>query len=188
MNPGIVIPDIGHFKQIFVQTGVDQGFLEQGFMGFGGTGRHHDPVQIFLFDDADQIVLCVLGTGIEVVGCKLHIGKGRRILRNRWNIDDAGNVDAASADKYADTGPLAGNIDFRNNFLCLGKGISCQAQNFSRHCRSSAGIDNRLRNVFGPLEGAAHNRCLLLKCSPAQMKWSDRNCPRSDQCPVVWPD
>ena len=45
MNPGILVPDIGHFKQIFVQAAGLKGFHENGFMGLGGAGGHHHPVQ-----------------------------------------------------------------------------------------------------------------------------------------------
>ena len=35
MDPGVLITDVGHLKQILVQTGVNQGFLEQRLVGAG---------------------------------------------------------------------------------------------------------------------------------------------------------
>jgi hypothetical protein len=35
MNPGVLISDIGHLEEVFVESGIDKGFLEQGFMGVG---------------------------------------------------------------------------------------------------------------------------------------------------------
>jgi hypothetical protein len=47
VDPGVVVADVAHFEQVFVQPGIDQGLLEKGLVGLGGAGRHHHPVELF---------------------------------------------------------------------------------------------------------------------------------------------
>jgi hypothetical protein len=50
MAPGALIPDIGHLKQIFVQTGSPEHILEDGLMSGGAAGGHYHPVEaVFLY-------------------------------------------------------------------------------------------------------------------------------------------
>ncbi len=51
VNPGVLIPDIGHFKQILVEARIPDGLLEKSFMGSGGAGGHHHPVDLLFNDD-----------------------------------------------------------------------------------------------------------------------------------------
>ena len=43
MHPGILVADIDHFEQVFIEPGVDQGFLKQGLVGFGRAGPPPPP-------------------------------------------------------------------------------------------------------------------------------------------------
>ena len=50
VHPGVLIPDVCHFKEILIQPGVGQGLLEQWLVRFRCAGRHHDPIEVFLLE------------------------------------------------------------------------------------------------------------------------------------------
>ena len=45
VNPGILIPYIGHFNKIFIEAGPAKGILKFGFVRSGRTPTDHHPVQ-----------------------------------------------------------------------------------------------------------------------------------------------
>ena len=57
MHPGILIADVGHFKQVFVQAAAFHGILENRFMGLGTAGRNNHSIQAVFFDDLFHPVL-----------------------------------------------------------------------------------------------------------------------------------
>ena len=125
-------------------------------MSFGCTGGHHDPVQIFLFDDLGHGFLGVLGTGIQVVTGIHHIGQRLGIFGHRRHIDDTGDINAAAADKYADPRPFIGDIGFRYNFRDFGFAVAGGTQYFTGRRRRRTGIHHSLGDVLGSLKGAAN--------------------------------
>ena len=44
VDPRILVADVGHFKQVFVQAAGFHGILENRLMGFGTAGGHHHAV------------------------------------------------------------------------------------------------------------------------------------------------
>ncbi len=46
VHPGILIPDVGHLKEVFVKPRSHQGLLEQRLMGLGSAGGHHNAVEV----------------------------------------------------------------------------------------------------------------------------------------------
>jgi hypothetical protein len=66
MDPGALVADIGHLKEILVQTGVSEHILEGGLMSAGRAGRHHHPVEMVLFDHLHHLALGVLGAGEQI--------------------------------------------------------------------------------------------------------------------------
>ena len=150
-----MVADIGHLKQVFIQSGVDQGFLEQWFMGLGRTGCDDNPIQVLFLDDLADGLLGILGTGVQVIRGIFDVGQGCRIFGNGRHIDDAGDINAAATDKYADPRTLIGHIDFRHHFRRPGEAVARLDQYFSGGGGRGTGVDNRLRNVFWSLESAA---------------------------------
>jgi len=60
------------------------------------------------------------------------------------------------ADKYADPRTFIDNIGFRNDFRDFGFGVAGRTKYFSGGSCSGTGVHHRLRDVFGPLKGAAN--------------------------------
>ena len=60
VHPRILVADIDHFEKIFVQPGIDQGFLKQRFVSPGGAGGHHNAVQVLFPNDPGDGVLGIL--------------------------------------------------------------------------------------------------------------------------------
>ena len=50
VDPGALLPDVGELKQVWVQTGLLNGFLEKRLVGARGAGAYHDPVDLLLLD------------------------------------------------------------------------------------------------------------------------------------------
>ena len=45
VDPGVVLPDIGHLVVVLVDACLTEGVAEEGFQGSGGAGRNDDAVQ-----------------------------------------------------------------------------------------------------------------------------------------------
>ena len=73
MDPGILIPNIGHFEEVSVQAACLEGFHEHGFVGFGTTRSHDHPVQIVLYNSFLDDILGILGAGKQVIIRKNNI-------------------------------------------------------------------------------------------------------------------
>ena len=155
VDPGILVADVDHFEQVFVQAGIHQGFLEEGLVGLGRTGGHHHPVEAFFADDVGHAVLSILGTGVHVVGHVFHKGQGGRIIADCRHIHHPGDIDAAVADKDPHPGTIAGYIGFGNDLGCAGQGVSCRTEQFAGGGCRSTGIHDGLGDILGALEGAA---------------------------------
>jgi hypothetical protein len=116
MDPGTLIPDIGHFEKVFIQSGFTQTFLKKGLMGPGGTGSHNSPIKPLFPDDLLHRFLTVGGTGEEVVIGMGHSGQGAGIFRGCIYIHHPGNIDPAMTDKDPDL------VFFLIHFPFRGKG------------------------------------------------------------------
>ncbi len=155
MNPGILVADVAHFKEIFVQAGIYQCFLKKRFMGFGRAGRHHDTIQIFFLDDLRHNILRVLGAGVQVIAEILHIRQRCSVIPHCRNIHHTRNVDAAAAHKNADSGSLAEYIGFRDDLRCFGLGVTGGTESGTGCAGCRTGVDNRLRDILGTLKCSA---------------------------------
>ncbi len=121
MDPGALVPDVDHLKDIFIQTGRGQRFLKKRFVRFGGTCRDHHPVQILLTDYGSQIIQSILGTAEQTLVRKSDIIQILSIFNHRWNINDSGDIGSAAADKHADSGTLTNDILLHWSFFFLGQ-------------------------------------------------------------------
>src|SRR5208283_2501512 len=156
VDPGILVADIGHLKEVFVQTAVFESLLEKRLMGPGRTGRYDDPVEPVLFYDLLHFLLAVLGAGEEVVGSVDHIRKSCGVLCNVLNIHHRGDVYAAVANKDADPGLLLRGVLLDRDFLYSNLRTPCRGKVDCRRASRRAGFHYGLRNVFGALEQPAN--------------------------------
>ncbi len=156
MDPGVLVSNVTHFKQVFIQPGIDQRFLEKGFVGFWRTCRHDDPVQIMLLNNLGHGLLRVLGARIKIVRKVFHIGECRSILTHGRDVHDAGDIDTTPADEHTDSWSFTEDIRFGNDFRCLRLGVPGQAQGSTGAGRCCTGIDNGLGNILGSLEGTTY--------------------------------
>src|SRR5512145_642523 len=86
-------------------------------MGPRRTGGHNDSVELVLLDHLAHSHLGILRARIEIGRNVLYIGQGLRIFGNRLYIDNAGDIDAAMADKYANARTLADYVELWRGFF-----------------------------------------------------------------------
>ena len=165
MYPGVLIPNIRHFKQKSVQTGFTQSFLEQWLMSPGRAGGNHHPVQPVFLNRFHHIFLRVLRAGKKIFARVHHVRKSFRIFHNFRHPDHAAYIDAAVADKNADSGLFS-------RYLCLLRvrfALSQAAPHFGQcHLRGGSGgacFHDRVRNIFRPVEGSAHENTVSGSCN-----------------------
>jgi hypothetical protein len=117
MNPGALIPDVGHFEEIAIETCLTNRVLEEGFMGSGRTRGNDDAVQPMFFDLLLHQFLGILRTGVEVI---LHMDDARQcsgIFGHCRDVHHSPDIDPAMADKDPNTRPFIIHVLFRNVFL-----------------------------------------------------------------------
>jgi hypothetical protein len=112
MNPGALVTNVGHFEKIRVQPDLSNSILKKGLMGSWGARCHHYPVQAMLLDNPLNLLLGILGTGIEVILYVNHLGKALGILRHIRDIHHATNVDPTMAYENANARPLISYVNF----------------------------------------------------------------------------
>ncbi len=123
MDPGALIPDIGHLEEVLVDTCISHRFLKQGLMGLRRAGANNDPVELVLLDCLGDSLLGILRATKEIL---LHIfnkGQAPCIPGNSWNIHYPCYIGAALAYKDPDPWPLTldGRVGYlRRELLFLG--------------------------------------------------------------------
>ncbi len=122
MHPGILIADVGHFKEILVEADLEQGFSKQIFVGVWGTGGNQHAVDTLFLDDFRHMHLSVLGASKEVVLYMHHIWQSSGVFSNRGHVHNAANIDAAVANENTDTGLFFTNVPLLWQFLDFGLG------------------------------------------------------------------
>jgi hypothetical protein len=63
MDPGALVPDVGHLQEVLIEAAAPEGLLEEGLMGPGRTSGDNDPVQFLFLNHFLQLLLGVLGAG-----------------------------------------------------------------------------------------------------------------------------
>ena len=155
VNPGALIPDVGHLKEVLVEAGFLDGLLEGGFMGARRAGGHHHAVEVVLLDPFLDESLGVLGAGKQAVLHEGDMGQGAGVVPHRLHIDHAGDIDAAAADEDADPGLFGGHIPLGEHRLFLGQGVTGLGEHLAGRGGGGGGFHHRLGDVLGALEGAA---------------------------------
>ncbi len=155
VHPAALVPDVGHFEEIAVQSGILQGSLKSRFMGSGRTRGDHHPVEVmlnyFLFD----FLLGILGAGIQIVLSINHMIQSAGIIPHDGDIYNSPDIYPTVADKYPDPGFLLTYIPFFRVFLNSGQSPSggCKQGRDTSCCPT--GLHHRLRDIFRARKSSA---------------------------------
>ena len=155
MDPGILIPDIGHLKEVFVNTAGFEGIHEYSLVGFGRARRNHDPIESVFLNERFHFLLGVLGACKEILSGVHHMGKCFGIFFQHADVHDTRNVDTAVADKHPYSRRLTGQIDFFGKFYTFCQGIPGLIQAAPCQTCSRTRFYDGTRNIFGFLKHAA---------------------------------
>ncbi len=74
MHPGALVADIGHFKEVLVQSCFPAGVSEERLVSPRTARCHYDTVQVLLIYQPGNLLLSVSRTGIKVVLCINNVG------------------------------------------------------------------------------------------------------------------
>ncbi len=117
MDPGVLVADVGHVKEVLVQPGLADSLLKKRFMGSGGTGGHDHPVDPLFLDDILHLFLGILGAGEKIILYMDHMGEGSGIFPDSRNISHPADIDTAVTDKNPHPNILSTNVRFGRQFL-----------------------------------------------------------------------
>ena len=155
MNPGAVLPDIGHFEVILVNAALPERIAEQRFQGPGGAGGHNHPVELFFLDGLRDGIGRIGGTGKQLLGSVDNVRKRLAIFHHRRHIDHFSDIGAAMAYKNTDPGLFCGHIFF-GWVGSFGAQLPAPViQKLTALGARAAGGKNRFRDIHGALKGAA---------------------------------
>src|SRR5664280_975157 len=122
MDPGVLVPNISHLKQIFVKACTLHSILKERLMCTWCTCCNHDTIDAILYDRFLDPVLCILRAGKHALFAIHYKRKLPCILYQLRNLHYAADVYAAIAYINADPRRLPSNIpQLRGNRLyCKG--------------------------------------------------------------------
>jgi hypothetical protein len=101
VNPAALLADIGDFALELVDAGPLGGIAESLLVEIGAAAGDDDAVELLLLDRLLDFLLPGIGAHVDVVDGVIDVGVLRQLLGHALDVDGAGNVDAAVADKNA---------------------------------------------------------------------------------------
>ena len=117
VHPGTLVADIGHLKQVGIESGFGQRIAEQRLVGSRCAGGHYHPIQIVFGDLLLDPILSIVGAGIKIVLRVHNVRQCFRIFHDVRDINHAGDIGAAVADENPDARVFCLHISFgRINF------------------------------------------------------------------------
>ena len=106
MHPGTVFANIGHFKEIGIDTRGFRGIFKCLEMQFGGAGGDNNAVQLF-FPDRLAYGLLTGFTAAVFVGIHIrHILNALCFLGHFFDVHCGRDIASASAEKHANTNSI----------------------------------------------------------------------------------
>ena len=171
MDPGALITDIGHFKEVLVQAGFSDGLLEQRLMGSRGARGHYHPIQIMFLYHFLYLLLGVLGASIEIIPGVNHVREALGILNNLGHSHISTDIDPTLANEHSYSGFLSGNILFRYVFLLLDQSITRRSKQGGSSSGRAACLHHCFRDILWPGEGTAN-----VNSSSGSLHWGEFTC------------
>ena len=149
VHPGALVADVGHLKQVGIEAGLGQRVAEQRLVRSRGAGGHHHPIQMVFGDLLLDPILGIVGAGIKIVLRVHDVGQGLGIFHDIRDIDHAGDIGPAVADKDSDARLFSLHISF--GWVDLGSdqraaGFPQEREHLSG---SRRGLHDSFRNIFG---------------------------------------
>ena len=126
MNPGALVPDVGHLEEVGVQSRLANGVAEDGLVGARRAGGDNDPVQSVLGDALLDQLQGVGGTGVDGVLGEDNVGQGLGVVYHGLHVHHPGDVRPAGADEHPDArlvGDGHGNLQWIDFFLDQGAAL-----------------------------------------------------------------
>ncbi len=151
-----MVADVGHLKEILVQSGLSQIFLKKRLVGPGAAGSHDDPVKPLFHDGLAHPVLAVGGAGKQDIFGPNHIRQAPGIGGHIGHIHYAGDIDAAMADDHTDPRFFGGDLPGLGKGLFRDQAPPGRGQKLAYLSGSGRGLGNRFRDVLGAVENAGH--------------------------------
>ncbi len=102
VDPGAVLPDVGHLEEVGVEAAVLAAAPEGHLVHVGRAGGHDHPVELLVLDGLLDGGLTRLGARVHGVVGVHDVLEGQRPFGESSHIDGAGDVGAAMADEDAD--------------------------------------------------------------------------------------
>ncbi len=156
VDPGAVLPDVGHVQVVLVETGLSEGVAEERLQGPRRAGRDDDPIEAVLLDGVGDLLGGVRRAGEELIGGVDHVRQGKGVLHRGGDPHDPADVGAAVAHEDADLGTLQGHVPLQRILALLRELPPTVVQELADLRTRRAGRDDRLGDVRGPLEASAH--------------------------------
>jgi hypothetical protein len=92
VHPTILVADIGHLEQVFIEPFTFQYLAKDGLVRPGRTGRHHHLVNHPVLDILADDFLSGIGTHEQILSRHSDIRQGFGMFADLFNIDDAADI------------------------------------------------------------------------------------------------
>ena len=156
VHPGALVADVGHLKQVGIETGLGQRVAEQRLVGSRGARGYHHPIQIMFGDLLLDPILSIVGAGIKIV-LRIHdVGQRLRIFHDVRDVDHAGDIGPAVADKDSDARLFSRHLSFGRIDLGSDQRATGFPQEREHLGGGRRGLHNSFRNVFGLGKRSGH--------------------------------
>jgi len=155
VDPGALVPNVGHLEQVRIETCPSQCFAEQGFVSLRRAGGHDHPVETVLANPIDQGVEGFGGACEHEVSHMDYICHFPGLLHDLRDFDHSRNIGAAMAHEHPNAGRTIYR-QFRRDIGLFDVGDSCVCQENGRLGRRRSRLNDRFRNVLWRFDAAAN--------------------------------
>ena len=126
VDPAVLVTDIGHFEEVFVQSGLLHRRAEDRLMGPRRTGGDNHPIHDSVTNILLHHLLPRIRTHEQILARNHHVRERFREISYCRNVDDAGNIGTAMTDVHTDfchTGLLVDEDRSQRGARLFGSGI-----------------------------------------------------------------
>ena len=156
VDPGALVADVGHRKEVLVEPALAQRLLEEDLVRPRRTGGHHQPVEPVLLDHVLDVLLVGVRAGVEAGFGVADVGHLGRLAGYPFHVDDRSDVVAAVADEHAHPRGFVGGVALPGVFVALDQIAARGGKLVHGARRRRRGLRHRFRNVLGFLERPGH--------------------------------